>query len=70
MEEGEGNYSKLVTFSVFFLKIRYKQNMSENHNDLLYADLHSCMICVARRIIAVERTERFSTRHELSGECL
>ncbi|XP_011612604.2 nuclear receptor coactivator 3-like isoform X2 [Takifugu rubripes] len=31
-------------------------------------DLHSCMICVARRIIAVERTERFSTRHELSGK--
>lgn len=26
------------------------------------------MICVARRIIAVERTERFSTRHELSGK--
>uniref|UniRef100_H3CPC4 Nuclear receptor coactivator 3 n=1 Tax=Tetraodon nigroviridis TaxID=99883 RepID=H3CPC4_TETNG len=31
-------------------------------------DLHSCMICVARRIIVVERTERFSTRHELSGK--
>lgn len=34
----------------------------------LYSDLQSCMICVARRIIAVERTERFSTRHELSGK--
>uniref|UniRef100_A0A3B4BJ91 Uncharacterized protein n=1 Tax=Periophthalmus magnuspinnatus TaxID=409849 RepID=A0A3B4BJ91_9GOBI len=29
-------------------------------------EFHSCMICVARRITAVERTERFSTRHELS----
>lgn len=36
--------------------------------DSLYLDLQSCMICVARRIIAVERTERFSTRHELSGK--
>lgn len=35
----------------------------------LFSDLQSCMICVARRIIAVERTERFSTRHELSGKC-
>lgn len=26
------------------------------------------MICVARRVTAVERTESFSTRHELSGE--
>ncbi|XP_034724225.1 nuclear receptor coactivator 3-like isoform X4 [Etheostoma cragini] len=33
-------------------------------------DLQSCMICVARRIIAVERTERFSTRHELSGKLI
>lgn len=34
-----------------------------------YSDLQSCMICVARRITAaVERTERFSTRHELSGK--
>lgn len=31
-------------------------------------DLQSCMICVARRVTAVEWTERFSTRHELSGE--
>lgn len=28
------------------------------------------MICVARRITAVERTERFSTRHELSGKLI
>lgn len=26
------------------------------------------MICVARRVTAVERTERFSTRHELTGK--
>uniref|UniRef100_A0A8C5GBG5 Nuclear receptor coactivator 3 n=1 Tax=Gouania willdenowi TaxID=441366 RepID=A0A8C5GBG5_GOUWI len=31
-------------------------------------DLQSCMICVARRITAVERTERFSSRHELTGK--
>lgn len=33
-------------------------------------DFHSCMICVARRITALERTERFSTRHELSGKLI
>ncbi|KAF3855879.1 hypothetical protein F7725_016602 [Dissostichus mawsoni] len=33
-------------------------------------DLQSCMICVARRIIHVERTERFSTRHELTGKLI
>lgn len=33
-------------------------------------DLQSCMICVARRVTAVERTERFSTRHELSGKLI
>ncbi|KAM9408807.1 nuclear receptor coactivator 3-like [Pholidichthys leucotaenia] len=33
-------------------------------------DLQSCMICVARRIMAVERTERFSTRHELTGKLI
>nr|XP_029539542.1 nuclear receptor coactivator 3-like isoform X1 [Oncorhynchus nerka]XP_029539543.1 nuclear receptor coactivator 3-like isoform X1 [Oncorhynchus nerka] len=33
-------------------------------------DLQSCMICVARRVNAVERTERFSTRHELSGKLI
>lgn len=32
------------------------------------ADLQSCMICVARRVTAMERTESFNTRHELSGE--
>lgn len=26
------------------------------------------MICVARRVTAMERTESFNTRHELSGE--
>uniref|UniRef100_A0A8B9HNX9 Nuclear receptor coactivator 3 n=1 Tax=Astyanax mexicanus TaxID=7994 RepID=A0A8B9HNX9_ASTMX len=31
-------------------------------------DLQSCMICVARRVTAVERTESFNTRHELSGQ--
>lgn len=35
---------------------------------LLAADLQSCMICVARRVTAMERTESFNTRHELSGE--
>uniref|UniRef100_A0A3B3RYK4 Nuclear receptor coactivator 3 n=1 Tax=Paramormyrops kingsleyae TaxID=1676925 RepID=A0A3B3RYK4_9TELE len=30
-------------------------------------DLQSCMICVARRITAVERSDTFETRHELSG---
>lgn len=34
------------------------------------ADLQSCMICVARRVTAMERTESFSTRHELSGQDL
>lgn len=34
----------------------------------LPADLQSCMICVARRVTAMERTESFNTRHELSGE--
>ncbi|XP_061640086.1 nuclear receptor coactivator 3 isoform X1 [Phyllopteryx taeniolatus] len=33
-------------------------------------DLQSCMICVARRVTAIERTERFSTRHELSGKLM
>ncbi|XP_034023135.1 nuclear receptor coactivator 3 isoform X2 [Thalassophryne amazonica] len=33
-------------------------------------DLQSCMICVARRVTAGERTERFSTRHELSGKLI
>ncbi|XP_066527194.1 nuclear receptor coactivator 3 isoform X2 [Hoplias malabaricus] len=33
-------------------------------------DLQSCMICVARRVTAVERTERFTTRHELSGRLI
>ncbi|XP_041748379.1 nuclear receptor coactivator 3 isoform X4 [Coregonus clupeaformis] len=33
-------------------------------------DLQSCMICVARRVTAVERTEQFSTRHELSGQLI
>uniref|UniRef100_A0A8C1GCX9 Nuclear receptor coactivator 3 n=1 Tax=Cyprinus carpio TaxID=7962 RepID=A0A8C1GCX9_CYPCA len=33
-------------------------------------DLQLCMICVARRVTAVERTERFSTRHELSGKLI
>ncbi|XP_041743657.2 nuclear receptor coactivator 3-like isoform X2 [Coregonus clupeaformis] len=33
-------------------------------------DLQSCMICVARRVNAIERSERFSTRHELSGKLI
>uniref|UniRef100_H3D4Y3 Nuclear receptor coactivator n=1 Tax=Tetraodon nigroviridis TaxID=99883 RepID=H3D4Y3_TETNG len=33
-------------------------------------DLQSCMICVARRVTATERTESFSTRHELSGKLI
>ncbi|KAJ8257830.1 hypothetical protein GJAV_G00190180 [Gymnothorax javanicus] len=33
-------------------------------------DLQSCMICVARRVTAVERTESFNTRHELSGKLM
>uniref|UniRef100_A0A4W4H343 Nuclear receptor coactivator 3 n=1 Tax=Electrophorus electricus TaxID=8005 RepID=A0A4W4H343_ELEEL len=33
-------------------------------------DLQSCMICVARRVTAVERTESFNTRHELSGKLI
>ncbi|XP_023693852.1 nuclear receptor coactivator 3 isoform X2 [Paramormyrops kingsleyae] len=33
-------------------------------------DLQSCMICVARRMTAVERTEVFNTRHELSGKLI
>lgn len=39
-------------------------------NVLLPSDLQSCMICVARRVTAMERTESFSTRHELSGQDL
>lgn len=37
---------------------------------LSHADLQSCMICVARRVTAMERTESFNTRHDLSGEAL
>uniref|UniRef100_A0A8K9Y228 Nuclear receptor coactivator 3 n=1 Tax=Oncorhynchus mykiss TaxID=8022 RepID=A0A8K9Y228_ONCMY len=33
-------------------------------------DLQSCMICVARRVTAVERTESFNTRHELTGKLI
>ncbi|XP_061699108.1 nuclear receptor coactivator 3-like isoform X2 [Syngnathoides biaculeatus] len=33
-------------------------------------DLQSCMICVARRVTAMERTESFNTRHELSGKLI
>ncbi|KAI5614461.1 nuclear receptor coactivator 3 isoform X2, partial [Silurus asotus] len=34
-------------------------------------DLQSCMICVARRVtVSVDRIERFSTRHELSGKLI
>ncbi|XP_014841958.1 PREDICTED: nuclear receptor coactivator 3-like isoform X1 [Poecilia mexicana] len=33
-------------------------------------DLQSCMICVARRVTAVERTESFNTRHEMSGKLI
>ncbi|XP_012992022.2 nuclear receptor coactivator 3 isoform X2 [Esox lucius] len=33
-------------------------------------DLQSCMICVARRVTAVERTESFNTRHDLSGKLI
>ncbi|XP_018556714.1 nuclear receptor coactivator 3 [Lates calcarifer] len=33
-------------------------------------DLQSCMICVARRVTAMERTESFNTRHDLSGKLI
>lgn len=42
----------------------------KNVNVPFTSDLQSCMICVARRVTATERTESFSTRHELSGEDL
>ncbi|XP_053338787.1 nuclear receptor coactivator 3-like isoform X2 [Clarias gariepinus] len=33
-------------------------------------DLQSCMICVARRVTALERTESFNTRHDPSGKLI
>ncbi|KAL2103715.1 hypothetical protein ACEWY4_000583 [Coilia grayii] len=33
-------------------------------------DLQSCMICVARRVTAMERIESFNTKHELSGKLI
>ncbi|KAF7695812.1 nuclear receptor coactivator 3-like isoform X2 [Silurus meridionalis] len=33
-------------------------------------DLQSCMICVARRVTTLERTESFNTRHDPSGKLI
>lgn len=64
MEEGEGN--ERIQAAVTVLSSQTCKRCLQTTS--LCPDLHSCMICVARRIIAVERTERFSTRHELSGK--
>lgn len=67
IEEGEGNAAPPAP-------PRSRCRLSPPHPPLKErgflssSDLQSCMICVARRVTAVERTESFSTRHELSGE--
>ncbi|KPP62938.1 nuclear receptor coactivator 3-like, partial [Scleropages formosus] len=61
-EEGPGN-PRYETMQCFALS-QPKAMMEEGE------DLQSCMICVARRMTAVERTEVFNTRHELSGKLI
>ncbi|CAL8257479.1 unnamed protein product [Gadus morhua 'NCC'] len=62
MEEGPGG-PRYETMQCFALT-QPKAMLEEGE------DLQSCMICVARRVTAVERTESFNTRHELSGKLI
>lgn len=64
IEEGEGTPTESWSQFSSVLGHFFKKNL------LFPSDLQSCMICVARRVTAMERTESFSTRHELSGEDL
>lgn len=64
IEEGEGTRRESCSQFSSVLDHFFKKNL------LFTSDLQSCMICVARRVTAMERTESFSTRHELSGEDL
>ncbi|XP_011600912.2 nuclear receptor coactivator 3 [Takifugu rubripes] len=62
MEEGPGGprYETMQCFALTQPKAMIEEG----------EDLQSCMICVARRVTAMERTESFSTRHELSGKLI
>uniref|UniRef100_A0A3B5LWA6 Nuclear receptor coactivator 3 n=1 Tax=Xiphophorus couchianus TaxID=32473 RepID=A0A3B5LWA6_9TELE len=62
MEEGPGGprYETMQCFALTQPKAMIEEG----------EDLQSCMICVARRVTAVERTESFNTRHELSGKLI
>ncbi|XP_061591755.1 nuclear receptor coactivator 3-like [Cololabis saira] len=62
MEEGPGGL-RYETMQCFALT--QPKAMTEEGEDL-----QSCMICVARRVTAMERTESFNTRHELSGKLI
>lgn len=62
MEEGPGgpHYETMQCFALTQPKAMIEEG----------EDLQSCMICVARRVTAMERTESFNTRHELSGKLI
>lgn len=62
MEEGHGGplYETMQCFALTQPKAMIEEG----------EDLQSCMICVARRVTAMERTESFNTRHELSGKLI
>ncbi|XP_044068486.1 nuclear receptor coactivator 3-like isoform X2 [Siniperca chuatsi] len=62
MEEGSGGprYETMQCFALTQPKAMIEEG----------EDLQSCMICVARRVTAMERTESFNTRHELSGKLI
>ncbi|XP_028265291.1 nuclear receptor coactivator 3-like isoform X2 [Parambassis ranga] len=62
MEEGPGGprYETMQCFALTQPKAMIEEG----------EDLQSCMICVARRVTAMERTESFNTRHELSGKLI
>uniref|UniRef100_A0A3P9NN37 Nuclear receptor coactivator n=1 Tax=Poecilia reticulata TaxID=8081 RepID=A0A3P9NN37_POERE len=62
MEEGPGGprYETMQCFALTQPKAMIEEG----------EDLQSCMICVARRVTAVERTESFNTRHEMSGKLI
>ncbi|XP_038127460.1 nuclear receptor coactivator 3-like isoform X2 [Cyprinodon tularosa] len=62
MEEGAGGprYETMQCFALTQPKAMIEEG----------EDLQSCMICVARRVTAMERTESFNTRHELSGKLI
>ncbi|XP_018611430.1 nuclear receptor coactivator 3-like isoform X1 [Scleropages formosus] len=62
-EQGPPDASRYETMQCFAL-IQPRAMMEEGE------DLQSCMICVARRIAAMEQADRFDTRHELSGKLI